>query len=118
MAKINIEFDTVSKDMSATIDGKTLDNVHGASFYNYGMGDDFSCEICTCQRDEENGMSTHTRVIASESIDGKKLNDFLVNEDIPGFKIIQTEGVKAAEKTKKIDVVNKSVAAYFGVDSE
>lgn len=121
MAKINIEFDTVSKDMSAVIDGKKLENVHGASFYNYGGyggGDDFSCEICTCQRDEENGMATHTRVVASESIDGKKLEDYLVNEDIPEFKIVQTDGIATAEKTQKTSNLVKSVASYFGVDGE
>lgn len=72
MAKISIEFDTVAKTMSATIDGKAVDNVISASLYKSMYSDDeneFRCSLVTMTKDKADDICTYTQVSASESND-------------------------------------------------
>ena len=39
MAKINIQFDTISKDLDVTLDGENVENVSSIEIYAYKEGD-------------------------------------------------------------------------------
>lgn len=65
MAKFNLEFDTVEKTMSATLDGKKMKNLARIEFFGFG-GDDFGMELTSFDFDEENKVSTMTRLMAGE----------------------------------------------------
>jgi hypothetical protein len=79
MAKINFEFDTATKEMTLTMDGKSIDNVMGISCYkNSGMygedsgGDDYSCSISTMTQSSDEGYKTFTNIVAKDTSEGRK----------------------------------------------
>ena len=114
MATISISFDTEDKDIEVSIDGKKLDDVTGVQIYrpyvystyeaNDKDADDvYCCEITTLSQDEESGIKTLTRVVASESKTGKELEAEPM-EDCPAFKAV----------AKVVDDLGTDVAEYVG----
>ena len=86
MAKVSVEFDTVEKTLSCSIDGKAVDNVHYVSMsHGYMNEEDFTCSITTMMHDEAEDIKTYTQLIASESKDSKKNKDFDRQSAIAGF---------------------------------
>lgn len=60
--KINIEYDTVSKSLVLTKDGKAVKQFSSITFYNYGDENNYM-ELREFKYDDENKMSeTHTTV--------------------------------------------------------
>jgi hypothetical protein len=73
MAQIVITFDTKDKTMSATLDGAAIDNVLGCTLYQGYDEDSYRCEIMTGTHDKDTDIRSYTRLIASETKDGKSL---------------------------------------------
>lgn len=118
MAKVNVEFDTLDKTLSLSVDGKAVNDVAyvsmGKRYGSYGKGDEasFSCCFETSVKDEENDMNTCVRVCASESLEGEKLTNFECYEDLPGFKV---SDIVVNPKTASKELIN-AVAAFFGAE--
>lgn len=74
MAKIRVEFDTVDKTLTATVDGKAVADVYGVSIYRgYCCGPDgdaddmpYRCELTTLSENEDDKTEYWTRVTAAE----------------------------------------------------
>lgn len=96
MAKIVVEFDTVAKTASATIDGTVVNNFKCVNVYqNYK--DDFSIEIMSGEMDKNNEIHYMTRVCASDGTLTTKVED---KEDE------LNEDMKA------------EILSYYGIDDE
>lgn len=87
MSKIVIEFDTVSKLATASIDGKSVENFAGVSVgrrycCSYedkeDEADKFSCYLEAEQKDEDADMTTRTLTYASQ-----KAKDVVYNSEGP-----------------------------------
>ncbi len=69
MAKINLEFDTETKDLSVKIDGVDVPNVISVELYPGSLDgydvDEYRCSITTQMMDEEKDINTFTRMSAS-----------------------------------------------------
>jgi hypothetical protein len=70
VAKVNVEYDTVSKSAYVTIDGKPMDNLFSLSVYcGYDVGKDgkpkFCLEAMTIEHDEDNDIRKMNRVMAA-----------------------------------------------------
>ena len=80
MAKINIEFDTKSKELSLTLDGKAVENVQSVSlskmmdYYSDSSSDknEFSFSVLTQDKNEADGYKTYTHILAKQSEEGRK----------------------------------------------
>ena len=68
MSKINIEFDTTTKEMSVIKDGAALSDVCYVSIHR-SYEDDGKFSICveSEQKDEEQKMATRTTIYASDN---------------------------------------------------
>ncbi len=67
--KINLEFDTVTKQLVATMDGKLVENFSSASFYLCCEDEDectYGCNLQTRKVDKANKTSHNEMVYASE----------------------------------------------------
>jgi hypothetical protein len=76
MAKVNIEFDTSTKEMTVSMDGKALPNVMSVGIYKgYGMdgGDDYSCSIMTKEDYTDDGYQSYQQIVARNSGMAKKM---------------------------------------------
>lgn len=85
MAKLVVEMDTVSKMVSAKLDGNEIGNFLGASFYTDHKGKCY-CEVMSGKEDEENDMKQMTRICANdgtlvEKPDDKKIIDDELDEE-------------------------------------
>lgn len=70
MAKFNIEFDTVEKLLSVTMDGTTIPNVVSISCYSDGEDESDwpdAMEVVTRTEDEDNKLVTYQRLIANKN---------------------------------------------------
>lgn len=72
MAKISIEFDTVSKKMELTFDGQSVDNVVGVDISRSfmagdGDGDEYCCCITTREKSDEEDHTVMTQILAAQS---------------------------------------------------
>jgi hypothetical protein len=70
MAKVNVEYDTVEKTASVTIDGKPIENISSIAVYcGYSFDDEdepmFCLDMTTLQEDKENKMISMNRTTAS-----------------------------------------------------
>lgn len=104
MAKVVITFDTQDKSLTATMDGKTVENLESASFYrgyNYDTSkstDEFRCNLTTVEKKEDDGVSMYTQISAKQSAEGREaiaqgagtyaLNDDFVAHKRPSEKIV------------------------------
>lgn len=112
MAKIVIEFDTVDKTMSASVDGKAVADVVEAyvskRYSMSGDGDDevsYGCSITTMAEDEESDIRTMTRLCASESLEGQRIiaAEGPQKSPVDGFVIV--------DKTSSLQ---KDIASFLG----
>ncbi len=77
MAKIAVEFDTVTKQATATVDGQAVDNFASLDIYQrYYDGDDeddvprtFSCSLRSSAEDDDHKLTRMSVVYASENSD-------------------------------------------------
>lgn len=76
MAKITIDFDTITKLAVVTVDGEALDNVTSASLYqSYDYDGDgnawdpkkYSLSVSTRSKDKDKGIHTYTSLTASKN---------------------------------------------------
>jgi len=68
MSKINIEFDTVTKEMIVTKDGDSLSDVCYVSIHrSYEEEGKFSICVESEQKNEEQKMATRTTIYASDN---------------------------------------------------
>ncbi len=68
MAKINMSFDTITKQVLIDIDGKPLTNVDNLSVYRYNNGDETINELSLgLSQKTEDGMKIHTYVSAKKT---------------------------------------------------
>lgn len=76
MAKINIEFDTSTKEMTVSMDGKALPNVMSVGIYKgYGGEEDYSCSIMTKEDYNDDGYQWYQQIVARNSGMAKKMID-------------------------------------------
>ena len=69
MAKIVIEFDTVTKKATASMDGVAVQNLSSMNLYRSGYDSDeegFSCSLTSALVDKENKLGRSETVYASE----------------------------------------------------
>lgn len=66
MAKISVNFDTNEKTLSASIDGKEVENLYEVAIYKSFDGDKFTCSVTTAVKDEGNDMYQVTRLMANQ----------------------------------------------------
>ncbi len=74
MAKVSIEFDTVSKEMSLTFDGNKVDNVHdvylskNSAYYadEVDKAKGFRFNMMTHEKSSEDGFNKQVHISASE----------------------------------------------------
>ena len=84
------KFNTVTKALTVTVDGKTVDNVSGYEAYrDYSDDDSFTCCLTTRVNDENNKCTNLTRLCASESLEAKANKAIAFeSKDLPGFMIV------------------------------
>jgi hypothetical protein len=110
MAKINVEFDTVSKEMSVTMDGKPVEDIMNVSFSKYSDGE-CSCCLTTVNRNDTDGYSTYTNItakdsaLARESSVTKQYKDSPDMVQVPGKSSIQEEVAACLVSRRKKYVV-------------
>ena len=67
MAKINVEFDTVEKTMSVSMDGKSVNDISEVFFIkSWNNDDEWTCSLGTMQENEGDDLKVYTRLIASD----------------------------------------------------
>ena len=67
MATISISFDTVTKKMTAALDGAELPDVVGVNlFTSYDDEDEFECRLMQCREDDATDIRYVTTLCASE----------------------------------------------------
>lgn len=68
MSIISAEFDTKEKSLKVSIDGKEVKNISSVECYKTYMDDDsFGISVNSFSSNEESGISTITRIVASKS---------------------------------------------------
>lgn len=102
MAKMSFEFDTETKQMSASIDGKAVPNVAVVQAYpSYSdEGDEYTCSFMTRYKDETTGITETRHICASAAPLAVE------SEEFPGFYELRD----GAETKFELDV-----ADCFGV---
>lgn len=68
MAKVNVEFDTVEKTISVSINGQSIDDASEVVFHK-DYEDEWCCSVLTMSHDEENDLRSYTRLSANEKGD-------------------------------------------------
>jgi phosphoribosylcarboxyaminoimidazole (NCAIR) mutase len=113
MAKVAIEFDTVEKTMSATIDGSAVPNVVGVNLYKSysSKKDEYSCEIVSAVESEDDDMRAYTRICAAEGAKARELAHAGATPaaDFPGFVAVAVEDPAAAAAVLKDELLK-----FFG----
>lgn len=92
MAKINVEFDTGTKEMVVTMDGKAVANVEQISlsrgnYYAENPDEAYGCSILTLVKNEEESYKAYTQIIASDTNAGKQAiaDGAGAHPEFPGF---------------------------------
>ena len=67
MAKINIEFDTINKTCTASMDGKVIEDFCGGSFY-MGYDEKWACNLSSRTEDEDNDVVKYTGLMAKAEV--------------------------------------------------
>lgn len=65
MSKIVVEYDTVDKTLSVTMDGKPIEDLTDVSFYVDSYDGSAHCHVHSMKRDKETDTVVHTTVYAS-----------------------------------------------------
>ena len=90
MATVTATFDTKEKTLVVTMDGKTVDNVHGVVLSKGYSDENFYCELTTGVLNKDEDYYTVQRLVASETPEGQKLSDAPESKVVPGFKVAET----------------------------
>lgn len=110
MAKMVVEFDTETKKMSASIDGKPVDNVKAAEVYpSWDKDDEFRCVFVTRATDEKTGITEVRQLLASETPRAKaavKAGEGVPSAEFPNFVELKSD--------PDADKVVRGIAAMFG----
>lgn len=81
MAKVNIEFDSQTKDMSVKIDGNDIEDVRAVHIYRYE--DDPASLNIMMRREDVDGFEVNTTLYASQNAQSYASKDkTLVNIDV------------------------------------
>lgn len=105
MATVNITFDTVSKELKASIDGSEVASVVGVDFYrSFDDEDEYRMCITQSSQDKESDMRLMTQVCASTSQTAKASADFKPSKfgDFVERKVLADDGL------------TKAIHAFFG----
>ena len=70
MAKVSVEFDTVSKELNVTMDGTPVENVREVCCYSY-EDNKGNVEIRTVENMSDDGMIKVVRILANEITEEK-----------------------------------------------
>jgi hypothetical protein len=95
VAQIAIAFDTATKKMVVTIDGKAVENVTEAQVYpSWDDPEEYRCMVMTRSADKDSGITTMTMLMAEETKAGKSGQA----SAFPGFTQVVTkpDSLKAA----------------------
>jgi hypothetical protein len=117
MAKINIEFDTITKQLDAAIDGMSVENVRCVDIcVSYDDDDEYRCCITTIDEDEATNIKSYVQMMASEipaaSIEGAVASNF------SGFVIKPSTAAPASPAHEAATPQTRlcdDVAKYFGL---
>lgn len=118
MAEIIAKFDTLSKSLNVTMDGKELENIDSVSiskayFDRDGDGDeddaDYYLTVCQVEPKKEEGHTVVTRIVASQSPEGESSSSPECPE-LPGYK-----KVVSTQANRRVSPVSRHIADYFGV---
>lgn len=105
MAKMTMSFDTISKALEVSIDGKKVENCVSLSVYpSWKEEDEFRCCVLTRTKDEASDMETMTQICASEA-----------KKDSLDYQASEFEGFVQAKVVKADDNIKQSIASLFGV---
>lgn len=105
MAKIVIEFDTISKEMVVGVDGMKIENVVGVNICpDYEDPDEYHCCLNTQSEDETSDIKIMTMMYAQESKEGKQLIKEKEVVAIAGF---------VSEKKEKLNKVESDIVKHF-----
>ncbi len=91
MAKMNFEFDTETKQFTASVDGTSVPNAIGVSINrSWDDDDEFQCVIIASKKDETTDITEIRQLIASQTLAGKELaakkdGKSFPSKDFPGF---------------------------------
>lgn len=116
MAEVLVKFDTVTKALAVTIDGKTVDDVCAASFSQQGHYDyqsdryvydenEYGCYISTCMEDEESDIKTYMSMTASALPQRATAGKAEASEQFPGF---------VTRKDVGLTTLDAEVASFLG----
>jgi len=110
MAKMTVEFDTDTKKMTASIDGKAVEHVRAAEVYpSWDKDDEFRCVFVTRATDEKTNITEIRQLVAAETNRAKaavKDGSGVASAEYPGFVELKTD--------PDADKLTKSIAAMFG----
>lgn len=112
MAKVNIDFDTKTKEISVTFDGKAVDNVYAVSLSKSYYADDdvetenpFSLNLMTMDstKQEDEGYRQMQQICASESVEAKEALQAgaAPHPDHPGFLLLRKAAGSLSDKLGK-----------------
>lgn len=112
MAKISIEFDTKTKELTAAIDGKAVANVVSVQMYpSWDDDDEFRCVITTAAEDEETDIKSITNLVASETPQAKTL----IAAKTGAAESVMFPGFVESKSTMESKAL-KDIVAYFGAE--
>lgn len=74
MAKINVEFDTATKELSVKMDGQAVADISSVAFYRdvYGDEERSCCEMTTRTEHTDDGYYSYTRICAKDGVAAKQ----------------------------------------------
>lgn len=77
MAKIMMEFDTISKELVVKMDDEVLEDIQSvciykAGYYGDNQGDDYTCSLSQSDKEEDEGYKTMTQIVAKDSTAGRE----------------------------------------------
>lgn len=79
---VSVNFDTQTKALDVTLDGKKLSNVNEIEFYNFGENGG-AIEIKQCEMMEDEKCYKLTKIIANEQ------NEYEIKEEIDNSPLIE-----------------------------
>lgn len=102
---INSSFDTVTKALDVTVDGKAVANILGISIsLGYRDDDQYYCELSTGTKDADNDCWQMTRLTASNTPAGRSLASTGLPEST-----VYVGWIPTSDQTK----TQKDIAAFF-----
>lgn len=109
MAKISAEFDTQTKELTITMDGKTIDNVQsvclskaGSYYEDNSDKKEFGMSIMTLSKNKDEKYDNYNQIVASESKEGKEAVAAGLGAAYAGYGDIIIVPVKGKDAKEKI----------------